>query len=124
MRSNKEPKRRNITKVKERIFAEEMVRNGGNQKKAALTVYPNQSSAAAASTGSKMVRRENVRAMILEEFRKQNIGMKEVVNVHKLNILQRDNLNVSQKALETYYSLSGALDAKSKTPVAIQFNVR
>ena len=95
-------------KLKEIAFAKEYVKQGMNGKKALLAVVKTKIKPTSATVeASRLLRKVNVQEMIMEELRKGDFEIQGVLKIHKMNMEQSQDLNVSQRAVSDYYKLLG-----------------
>lgn len=93
--------------AKQRVFAEEYVRNKRNGTKAALKAYNTKSPDVAAQIAVENLRKPEVKQAIAELLESEGLEFKTVIQTHKRNIVQEKNLLVSQNAIVDYYELVG-----------------
>lgn len=105
---------------KEKAFAKEYVKtNNGTQS--ALKVYNTDSPNTAGSIANENLLKPKIREEVARLLSKNGIEVDDIVSIHRRNLLQDTNLNVSQKAVNDAYELLGLKDQPDTTKVNIAF---
>jgi phage terminase small subunit len=108
---------------KQRKFARKYVQNNGNGAQSAIEAgYQVSTRHAARAIASENLTKPVVISEIERLFAEQGMELSDVVKIHKRNMTQSKHLPTSQRALETWYEMSGRL--KKDTPsVSVSFNM-
>ncbi len=115
-------KPRTKASLKQRLFAEEFVRNKGNATQATLAVYDVKNAQVAQSVGSENLSKPIVRREIEALLIRSGIRVEDIFRVHNRNMVQDINLPTSQKAVSDFYDILGMKNTdKPTTDVKIAF---
>lgn len=105
---------------KEKAFAHNFVETL-NGTESARRVYDVSSDKSAGVIASQNLGKLRVREEIAHLMERNGVNIDDVLNIHKRNMLQADNLPVSQKAVADFYTILGVAEQKTESKVAIAF---
>lgn len=109
--------------LKQRLFAEEYVKNNGNASQAAIKVYRDMKTEnIARSMGSENLTKPVIRAEIHRLLEQNGVVIDDIVKTHRRNMLQNKHLPTSQNAVRDFYDILGvrkSVEDKSSVQIAL-----
>lgn len=107
---------------KEREFCRNFVelRNGAEAVRRSYDIS-NPKSGTPRVMANELLRKEHIRNEIELLMFKAGLDMLDVIQVHKRNMMQEDDLSVSQRAVKDYYQVTGKLQNDSKPEMKVAF---
>lgn len=108
--------------IKQTNFVKHFLQSG-DATKAALKAYPNAKNAnSAKAIGTENLTKPIVISEIERLMAEQGLSLNEVVQTHARNIKQDNDLSVSQRAIDSYYKVTGRYQ-NERAPQSVQFNI-
>ncbi len=124
-RSREKTAQRVNRKTIEHLFPFKYIENGLNGTKAYQSIRPHSPSESAKVEASRLLTKPNVQQALQELLQENKLSLGETMKIHRRNLLQDQNLNVSQTAVQDVYKLSGLLNNRdSNTQVNIAMVIR
>lgn len=107
--------------LKEKAFCQEVITTR-NATQSALKVYDTKDYKTASNIGSTNLAKPRIKQEIERLCKENKLEIKEVIKIHKRNLLQDKHLPTSQKAVKDYYDLIGLTNQEEdKTSVKVAF---
>ena len=104
--------------LRKKKFIKEYVKTGNGTQSVIKAGYsPN----GAHVTANRLLSNATVRAEVVEAFEKQGLSMDEVMETHARNIKQDKHLPTSQRAIDSYYELTGVKKQDTTTNNTVAF---
>ena len=107
--------------IRKKKFIREYVQSGNATQSAMKAGYSPNNAKAASVTAVRLLANASVRAEVVEAFEKQGLSMDEVMETHARNIKQDKHLPTSQRAIDSYYELTGVKKQDTTTNNTVAF---
>ena len=104
--------------LRKKKFIKEYVQSGNATQSAIKAGY---SENGASVQATRLLANASVRAEIVDAFEKQGLSMDDVMETHARNIKQDKHLPTSQRAIDSYYELTGVKKQDTTTNNTVAF---
>ena len=100
----------------EEIFPAKYIESGLNGTKAYQSIRPHSPNNSARVEASRILAKPNVKDALHALMADSGLSLKETMAVHKRNLIQDEDLRVSQTAVQDVYKISGLMNNRDTQP--------
>ena len=114
--SRKATAQRANRKALEKIFPIKYIENGLNGTKTYKAIRPNTPSATARVEASRILTKPNVQQALQELLQENDLSVNQTMKIHHRNLIQDEDLRVSQTAVQDVYKIAGLMNNRDSSP--------